>query len=172
MNTEAIVRRVEELLPRDEHGRFLAFAPGATGAEEKSDVVHDFLAYLAGQMIEMNKQKQAEVTRFLEWLQTELAHDLADLSQKTRIHHYHEGNLDDLLAALRANDKALSRIAHRSDFQSDLRREFDISLSRLSPLKAQIAATDTLIDQIVYRLYGLTDEEIALVAGAGTAADV
>jgi len=169
---EAILARVEELLPRDENGRFLAFAPGATGAEEKSDVVHDFLAYLAEQMIELNKQKQAEVKRFIEWLQTEIRHDLADLRQKTRIHEYHEGNLDDLLAALRANDKPLNRIAHRSDFQSDLRREFDISLSRLTPLKARIAATDALIDQIVYRLYGLTEEEIAVVAGAAAKVDV
>lgn len=29
----------------------------------------------------------------------------------------------------------------------------------------QIAATDKRIDQLVYRLYGLTDEEIALVEG-------
>jgi len=31
------------------------------------------------------------------------------------------------------------------------------------PLEAQIAFTDDLIDQIVYRLYGLTQEEIELV---------
>ena len=30
---------------------------------------------------------------------------------------------------------------------------------------AQLAATDRLIDQVVYRLYGLTEAEIALVAG-------
>ena len=37
-----------------------------------------------------------------------------------------------------------------------------VSHSR-APLKQRIAATDRLIDQIVYRLYGLTDEEIAIV---------
>jgi hypothetical protein len=169
---DLILARVEGLLPKDEQGRFLAFAPGATGAEEKSDVVHDFLAYLADQMVELNKQKQAEIRRFLEWLQTEVGHELTDLRQKTRILHYHEGGLDDLLAALRANDKTLVRIAHRSTFQTDLRREFDLSLSRLSPLKARIAATDALIDRIVYRLYGLTEEEIAVVADARATADV
>jgi hypothetical protein len=30
-------------------------------------------------------------------------------------------------------------------------------------LDARIAFTDRLIDQIVYRLYGLTDEEVAVV---------
>jgi hypothetical protein len=34
---------------------------------------------------------------------------------------------------------------------------------------ASLAATDHLIDRIVYRLYGLTEEEIALVeGGSGT----
>ena len=35
----------------------------------------------------------------------------------------------------------------------------------LAPLLTRIAATDTLIDRIVYALYGLTDEEIAVVEG-------
>ena len=33
-------------------------------------------------------------------------------------------------------------------------------------LQRQIAATDKQVDQLVYALYGLTDEEIALVEGA------
>ena len=39
----------------------------------------------------------------------------------------------------------------------------------LAPLLTRIAATDALIDRIVYRLYGLTDEEIAVVEGGGGA---
>jgi type II restriction/modification system DNA methylase subunit YeeA len=35
----------------------------------------------------------------------------------------------------------------------------------LGPLKEKIRATDNLIDQIVYKLYGLTDEEIKVVEG-------
>lgn len=33
------------------------------------------------------------------------------------------------------------------------------------PIKAKLAATDRLIDRIVYALYGLTEEEIAIVEG-------
>ena len=33
----------------------------------------------------------------------------------------------------------------------------------LLPIKRQLATTDALIDQVVYKLYGLTDEEIAIV---------
>jgi very-short-patch-repair endonuclease len=38
----------------------------------KSDVVHDLLAHLAQCMIDLNKQKQAEVKRFLDWLEGRL----------------------------------------------------------------------------------------------------
>ena len=37
--------------------------------------------------------------------------------------------------------------------------------ARYSNLTERIAHTDHLIDQIVYQLYGLTDEEIAIVEG-------
>jgi len=39
------------------------------------------------------------------------------------------------------------------------------SLSKLLPLKQRLQKTDWLIDQIVYKLYGLTDEEIKIVEG-------
>jgi hypothetical protein len=35
----------------------------------------------------------------------------------------------------------------------------------LAGVRDRIARTDALIDQIVYRLYGLTEEEIAVVEG-------
>jgi hypothetical protein len=38
-------------------------------------------------------------------------------------------------------------------------------------IKNQIDATDRAIDQMVYQLYGLTEEEIAIVEGAPADAD-
>ena len=35
----------------------------------------------------------------------------------------------------------------------------------LAPVLARIVATDALIDQVVYRLYGLSTEEVAVVEG-------
>jgi hypothetical protein len=165
MSADTILARIERLLPKDAEGNFLAFKPGAMGAEEKSDVVHDFLAFLAERMIEMNKEKQAETKRFLQWLETEIGHPIDELRLKTKMRDYHEADLEALVAAIKANDKLLDRIAHRSGFQEDLRREFDSSITKLGPLKERIAATDWLIDQIVYRLYGLTAEEVAIVEG-------
>jgi hypothetical protein len=48
-----------------------------------------------------------------------------------------------------------------------MREEYKKSLSVLLPMKQKLAATDWLIDQLVYRLYGLTEEEIAIVEGKG-----
>ena len=38
-------------------------------------------------------------------------------------------------------------------------------MGALCPLLARITATDRLIDRIVYQLYKLTEEEIAVVEG-------
>src|SRR5690606_12270935 len=41
-------------------------------AAKQTDVVHDLLAHLAQQMIDLNKAKQLEIKRFLTWLETKL----------------------------------------------------------------------------------------------------
>ena len=46
-----------------------------------------------------------------------------------------------------------------------IKREFEGSTAKLKPLLARIEVTDRLIDRIVYRLYGLTEEEIKVVEG-------
>ena len=45
------------------------------------------------------------------------------------------------------------------------RAEFEGSLGKLGPLRERIRQTDELIDAVVYRLYGLTEEEIGIVEG-------
>ncbi len=46
-----------------------------------------------------------------------------------------------------------------------LNKEYQKSLSRLLPLKEKLHKTDYLIDQITYKLYNLTEEEIRIVEG-------
>jgi hypothetical protein len=132
---------------------------------EQSDVVHDLLAHLAAQMIEMNKEKQAEVKRFLGWLEREIKRPVDELKQKTRIKDYHEGRFERLLDALKANDTRIGSLADKSSFQGHLQREFDESMKVLGPLKGRLEATDRLIDLVVYRLYGLTEGNVEVVEG-------
>ena len=46
-----------------------------------------------------------------------------------------------------------------------LKKLSDSTKSKLKPLISKPTATDTLIDQTVYKLYGLTEEEIKVVEG-------
>ncbi|HEC86986.1 MAG TPA: restriction endonuclease [Thermoplasmatales archaeon] len=46
-----------------------------------------------------------------------------------------------------------------------MKEEFERSIGKLKPLIERIEKTDWLIDQVVYRLYGLSEEEIRVVEG-------
>ena len=70
-----------------------------------------------------------------------------------------------MLEILKENRKALKVNPASKDFFDPLKDAFQKSLSKLTPLKAKISTTDRLIDLIVYRLYGLTEEEIKIVEG-------
>jgi hypothetical protein len=177
----ALLVTVGSLLPQDTNGSFVVFAPGATGAEEKSDVIHDLLAYLAQRMIALNEEKQAEQRRFLDWLEAAL-HVSPDskgnsgldvLTGKTIIRGYlgdyqkgePETPWDEIEDVLFKNRRRLGVSLNEAGLLARLREEYAKSLDLLLPIKAQLARTDRLIDQVVYRLYGLTEEEIAVVEG-------
>ena len=49
------------------------------------------------------------------------------------------------------------------DIKGEIATEYEKSLAVLLPIKRQLGFTDDLIDKIVYKLYGLTDEEIEIV---------
>jgi hypothetical protein len=153
---------VKACLPKDAEGNFVT-------AQEKSDVVHDLLAFLAEQMLEMNKQKQQEIKGFLGWLEGEIGAKVENMSPKTKVQEYYKLQFDELLAILKKNKRKLAIDPARREPQERLRLEFDASLAKLQPLMERIAATDGLIDRIVYKLYGLTEEEIGIVEGKAIA---
>lgn len=193
---DGALSQIESLLPKDDEGNFLAFQDGPnwkydpetkTGegeCPEKSDVVHDFLAFLAEQMIEMNKEKQAEMRRFLGWIEEKLriSPDRQDregidaLTGKTKLRNYvgdyQKGeehlSFDELLTILRKNRSRIGAGLSDPAFVERLRTEYEASLAKLLPIKERLAKTDWLIDQVVYRLYGLTEEEIKIVEGGGS----
>jgi type I restriction-modification system DNA methylase subunit len=132
---------------------------------EQADVVHDLLVFLAERTMEMNKEKQAETKGFLEWLEATIGAKVDSLRNKTKIRAYHEGSLENLLEILKENSKVLTVKPASKDFYDVLKNAFQKSMSKLSPLKNKIATTDHLIDLVVYRLYGLTEEEIRIVEG-------
>jgi len=142
--------RVDACLPKDEAGNFIP-------EQEKSDVVHDLLAFLLEWMLEMNKQKQQEIKGFLGWLEGYVGAEVEDLTPKTKIQSYYEHDYDGLLAVLKKNKKLLAIDPARREPGEALRSEFEGSVSKLLPLPDRIEKTDELIDAVVYRLYGLTE---------------
>ena len=134
-----------------------------TANPERSDVVHDLLAFLAEQMTEMNKTKGEEIRGFLRWLEREIEVEIDTLKNKTAIQGYFDLSFEGLLEILRRNRRSIPIDLSGRDFQELLEREFTNSLAKLDPLRSRIQQTDELIDQVVYQLYGLTEEEIAVV---------
>ncbi len=78
---------------------------------------------------------------------------------------------DGFLGALQQNKNAIQSAegidVTRREPQENIWGEFDTSIAKLRPLLERIELTDKLIDQIVYKLYGLTEEGIAVVEGQG-----
>ncbi|WP_199302241.1 Eco57I restriction-modification methylase domain-containing protein [Pseudanabaena cinerea] len=82
---------------------------------EEADVIHDLLAYLAEQMIELNKQKQTEIKSFLQWLERFIGCQVDTLTNKSKIQNYlgdyykNESNLsfDELIEILKKNRKKI-----------------------------------------------------------------
>jgi hypothetical protein len=64
---------------------------------------------------------------------------------------------------LKKNKKIVAIDPDRREPAEALRAEFEGSSGKLGPLLEGIRLTDELIDAVVYRLYGLTEEEIGIV---------
>ena len=144
----------------------LGFVKHHLAAEpERSDVIHDLLGFLAEEIIGMNKKKGREIRAFHRWLEREIGGEIEALQNKTAIRSYFELTFDRLLEILRKNRRVIRTDLSSRNFQESLEREFNHSLAKLKPLLTRIQYTDALIDQVVYQLYGLTDEEIAVVEG-------
>ena len=73
------------------------------------------------------------------------------------------------MAVLKRNSKKLQVDPARRE--PEPRAEFEGSLGKLGPLRERIRQTDELIDATVYRLYGLTEEEIRIVEGRESATE-
>ena len=124
-------------------------------------------------MIELNKQKQTEIKSFLKWLERFIGCEIDTLTNKSKIQNYLGDyykdtphlSFDELIEVLKKNSKKIKIDPVARKEQQSLEKEYQDSLNTLLPIKHQLVRCDKLIDAIVYRLYGLTEEEIAIVEG-------
>jgi hypothetical protein len=148
---------------------------------EESDVVHDLLAFLAEEMIRLNREKRKAQKEFLDWLVTTLKilpdrdgrEGIEVLTGKSKIADYpgdyQKGEsplaFEELLDILLRNKGRLGVSLSDGGLVERIKTRYEESLGRVLPVKERLAKTDALIDQVVYRLYGLTEEEIGMVEG-------
>ena len=83
---------VDACLPKDEASNFIA-------ERERSDVVHDLLAFLA--------ERMQEIKGFLGWLESYVGAKVENLTPKTKLQKYYEHDYEGFLAVLKRNSKKL-----------------------------------------------------------------
>ncbi len=156
---------------------------------EQGDVVHEVLVYLAEQMIELHRRRAQALEEFLLALESVLSE--ADLQKLGRLWTPpvapKESNGEAEKRIEEAREKLGTLAAHTLDLREDiglldeeqwkwllkrrlgkpdlvnLMKAFRERQPPITSLDKHIAATDQVIDQVVYRLYGLTAEEVTEV---------
>lgn len=161
-----LLEQVDLLLPATDEGL-------PDFEREHADVVGDLLGFLAERMTTLHEERQAEMASFLTWLEGELGCAVNDLSGKTFVRAYHEQEegVKKLLEVIEKNhpSKTALDVSRPKEYRAEnaarqrIVQGYERSMETLRPILFQLELTDQLIDRIVYRLYGLNEEEIAVV---------
>lgn len=167
---QRVVREAQDLFSLGDLGALLDLVDTLVDAQpERADVVHDLLVFLARQMMQMNGEKQEETSGFVDWLAGYTGVAIEDWRLKTTVQSYWRHGWEELMRAVRENSTSIKgatgRNAEGREAQEAIKAEYEKSMAKLTSLLERIAWTDRLIDLIVYRLYGLTEEEVAMVQG-------
>ena len=144
---------IEDRLPKDKKGDLII-------EKEESDIVYDILIYLAEQIIELNKQKNEVIAEFIDWFEREFDTKIENMIHKKKLIFYYDLDCNEFLDVLEKNQNQIPIKLSDRAVQDTLRKVFEKNLAILSPLINKLKLVDELIDQIVYKLYRLTDEEI------------
>ncbi len=138
---------------------------------EDNEKIYHALVTLAEKMINMNIVKQKNMKKYIKSLDERMKGSIDNISGKTIIINflgdYQKGEpyttFEDIVKILEKNKSKLGVNLNQPGLLKELEREYEKSLEKLLPIKQRLALTDKLIEQIVYRLYGLTEEEIRVV---------
>ena len=116
-------------------------------------------------MTALNREKQVAAKQFLTDLKDFHGIDALALNPKTKLDQFWKLEAADVFVHLKKNFKILAaqNVRLTETDEEKIRARFQKAKEKLVPLEAQITFTDELIDGIVYRVYGLTKEEIRLV---------
>lgn len=111
----------------------------------------DIFSEYADKMIQLNKKLVTEVNRFKEVLK--INYGIEKLSKK--LEKYYELNLDEYLNEVKNKKVKINE----PSIQRNLSKEFNNSLDVINPIISEIQDTNSKINDMVYGLYNLSDEE-------------
>jgi len=118
----------------------------------------EFLTKKAKIMLDLNKMFQNKKIKFLNRMTDNL--NLDKLSKK--LEAFYESDFKTFLKELKKKKVTLTL-----KDQDEWEEYFESYQKELLEIKAQIDATDKQIDEMVYELYGLSEDEVAVVEGRG-----
>jgi hypothetical protein len=143
--------------------RVLAFvAEQLADKPDRADVVHDLLSFLAEQMTALTREKRTAAKQFLTDLKDFHGIDTHGLKPKTKLDGFWKLEAAEVFGHFRANKLRL-----KDSDEEKIRARFQSARDKVAPLESSLSFTDELIDEIVYRLYGLTPEEVKIVEKVG-----
>jgi len=125
--------------------------------------VAGFLGYLAKEMQRMHKKRLEIGETWASWVEQEFSGS-KKLGKEWLRGGWVKGGLEIGVEAVLEHFYA-KRVHLSPGARRELEKYTREVLEELRPLYHRLRATDQLIDQIVYRLYGLTEDEIAIVEG-------
>ncbi len=105
-------------------------------------------------MLSLNKKLQDKKTKFINRITSNL--EIAKISKK--LDSFYNFDFKSFVAELKKQKVKLTLVQ-----QDEWEEYFTAYQTEINQLQAQIDATDKEIDQMVYQLYGLTEEEIGIV---------
>jgi hypothetical protein len=172
---QASLRELRSLLISGEESLLLEEVEALT-TKGVSGSIHDLLTFMCQEMLDLNNEIYHESARFLDYLATQLKVSVRNgrtgivaLVGYTTIQNYlgdyqkGEPELPWAEMEYRLYQNRGRFAANWESVKGEVQAAYEQSLAKLRPIKQRLAETDALIDRIVYRLYGLTDEEIRLV---------
>jgi len=111
-------------------------------------------------MLDLHKERRAAHEHFRGWLRDNQGVPIDTFKPKAALDAFHTGTYADFA-------KWMEKNKHKIRYQDDptYLEAFTHASATVQRIAARIAATDRLIDRIVYALYGLTEDEIAIVEG-------
>jgi len=123
------------------------------------NLVSSKLTELVDKMLLLTKNQQTKTSNFIKYLKSQFA--IEKLSRK--LENWYVLNFSDFIKELnKAIKKTGGEKLSKSD-EMDWMEVFENKKSEAQTVKSEIEKTDKEIDQIVYELYGLTEEEIKIV---------